>query len=230
MFPVTYKDTYFQADYGKNWLKNITMKNASEIASIRDFASGFTAIVCVTENPLDGSLVVVDLGASAVKKISYGGNQPPVIIMNVLQNYGPSPLSVPFQSSYSYDPEGYPLSFSWNFGDGSPLSTAANPTHDFTTLNSYPKPFLVTLTATDQQNATSTKSVIVSVNNTPPVVNINSPVKNSLYTIGADTLYSLAATVTDAEHSGSQLTYEWQTIQIHHFQAVITISFLWMII
>ncbi len=53
------------------------------------------------------------------------------------------------------------------------------------------------------------------MNNTPPVVNIISPVKNSKYTIGADTSYTLQATVTDAEHTDDQLSYQWQTILRH---------------
>ncbi|MDD1444424.1 Ig-like domain-containing protein, partial [Dolichospermum sp. ST_sed3] len=53
-------------------------------------------------------------------------------------------------------------------------------------------------------------------NNTPPVVSITSPIKNSLYKPGPDTLYSCTATVTDAQHSGAQLKYEWQTILRHN--------------
>ena len=225
-FPVSYKDSYFMGDLGGKFLKNATMKNASQVQSVTNFASGFGNIVCITENPLDGSLIIVDMGAAAsgpiaavpvaVKRISYGGNQPPVIILNQALNYGTSPLTIAFQSSYSYDPEGFPITYSWNFGDGSPVSTEANPTHIFTAPTSAPAPFTVTLTITDQQGATDKESMIVSVNNTPPTVDITSPVKNSFYKIGPDTLYSLAATVTDAEHTDPQLTYEWQTKLIHN--------------
>jgi Dockerin type I domain len=48
------------------------------------------------------------------------------------------------------------------------------------------------------------------------VVNITSPIKNSLYNPGPDTLYACTATVTDAEHNASQLTYEWQTSLRHN--------------
>ncbi len=132
------------------------------------------------------------------------------------QTIGVSPLTVAFQSSFSYDPEGLPITYSWNFGDGSPLSTEANPTHIFTAPTSAPTAFLVTLTIRDQQNATATESIIVSANNTPPAVNITSPVKNSFYKIGPDSSYSLEATVTDQEHSAAQLTYEWQTTLKHN--------------
>ena len=78
------------------------------------------------------------------------------------------------------------------------------PSHQFTTTTG-PKMFTVTLTVTDNGGETSTEQFIVSVNNTPPVVNITSPVKNSTYKIAADTIYMRQATVSDNEHSGAQL-------------------------
>jgi hypothetical protein len=74
----------------------------------------------------------------------------------------------------------------------------------------------VKLTVTDNSGAVTTDSIIISVNNTPPVVNITSPVKNSKYRIGPDTSYTCAAIVTDAEHNAGQLKYAWQTILRHN--------------
>ena len=76
--------------------------------------------------------------------------------------------------------------------------------------------FTVTLTVTDNGGAEKTEQFIVSVNNTPPVVNITSPVKNSKYKIAEDTTYMRQATVSDNEHSGAQLIYEWQTTLVHN--------------
>jgi hypothetical protein len=85
----------------------------------------------------------------------------------------------------------------------------------FTTTTG-PKMFTVTLTVTDNGGVARTDQFIVSVNNTPPQVNITSPVKNSGYKVGTDTVYMRQASVTDAEHSGAQLTYEWQTTLVHN--------------
>ena len=43
---------------------------------------------------------------------------------------GPPPLTVNFSSAGSSDPEGQPLTYSWNFGDGA-TSTIANPSHTY---------------------------------------------------------------------------------------------------
>ena len=216
MFPASYKNTYFQADYGGTWLKSFTVQYVDKVQTVTDFATGFAAIVCVAENPLDGSLVCVDLGTSTIKQIVYGGNQPPEVKMSSNKTYGPAPLAVNFTGSNSYDPEGGAITYSWDFGDGTALNTTSNPTHTFTTSNSSPKKFVVKLTVKDNQNATSTDSIIISANNTPPVVHISSPLNNSLYHPGTDTTYTLSATVTDAEHSPSQLFYQWQTVLRHN--------------
>jgi len=216
MFPASYKNTYMQADYGGTWLKNFTIQYIDQLQTVNDFATGFFAIVSVNENPLDGSLVIVDLGNSTVKKINYGGNQPPVVKLSSNKNFGSAPLAVNFTGNTSYDPEGGAITYSWDFGDGSALNTSANPSHTFTTANSNPRKFVVKLTVRDNQNAASTDSLIISANNTPPVVNITSPVKNSFYNLGADSMYALRATVSDAQHTASQLFYQWQTVLRHN--------------
>lgn len=216
MFPAAYKNTYFQADYGGAWLKSMTIQYVDQLQKVADFGSGFIAIVCVNENPVDGSLVYVDIGTQSVKKINYGGNQPPVVKLSSNKTYGPAPLAVNFTGNTSYDPEGNAITYSWDFGDGSAVSTVANPSHTFTTSNSSPKKFVVKLTVKDNLNAISVDSIIISANNTPPLVHITSPVNNSFYQLGADTSYTLSATVTDAEHPANQLFYQWQTFLRHN--------------
>lgn len=53
----------------------------------------------------------------------------------------------------------YPTSYSWNFGDGSPLSTTQNPVHQYTTAGTY----TATLTVTNQWGSTTSTPVTVTV-------------------------------------------------------------------
>lgn len=220
MFPAQYQNKFFQADLGGQWIKCITISFTDVVTRVDNFATGFVNLVCITQNPLDGSLVTVDMSGTGVKRIAYGGNMPPVVQMNSDKKFGPGTLSVAFTGSGSYDPNGTISSYSWNFGDpasgANNTSTLANPSHNFSAPPGTPTKFVVKLTVTDNGGATATDSMIISVNNTPPVVNITSPVKNSLYTLGEDSVYTLAATVTDAEHVNSQLSYAWQTILRHN--------------
>ena len=220
-FPAAYKNTYFQADFANNWVKRVTLDFTDVPTRVDPFASGFNEIVCITENPIDGTLVTVELGSTTgIKKIQYGGNQPPVAKLSANVQYGTSPLTVNFTGSDSYDPTpgGSIVSYSWNFGGGNPTtSNAANPGNIvFTEASGNPRKFDVTLTVTDNGGATHTETMVISVNNTPPVVNITSPIKNSYYDPGPDIVLPCTATVTDAEHGPGQLTYEWQTTLRHN--------------
>lgn len=215
LFPVEYRNTFFQADYGAQWLKSLKVDFTDQVQSVQNFATGFTAIVSIAQNPLDGTLVTVDVGNSTVKRISYGGNQMPVAKPASNKIYGPSLLNVAFTGSNSFDTDGSIASYSWNFGDGN-TSMAANPSHNFSAPANTPTRYVVKLTVTDNLGATATDSIAISVNNTPPNVTITSPVKNSLYRIGPDTLYTCAATVTDAEHTPGNLKYAWQSFLRHN--------------
>src|SRR5688572_5985110 len=220
-FPPQYNNTFFQADFASGWIKRVSVDFTDVVTRVDDFASNFTEIVCIAQNPIDGTLVTVQLGSTnGVKRIAYGGNQPPVAKLSASKTFGPSPLSVNFTGGNSFDPTpgGSIVAYSWNFGGGTPAtSTVANPGNIvFTEASGSPKKFVVKLTVTDNGGASHTDSIIISANNTPPVVKITSPVKNSLYKQGPDTLYACTATVTDAQHTGSQLKYEWQTTLRHN--------------
>ena len=118
MFPPAYRNTFFQADYGAAWLKSMNIQFTDVVTQVDPFATGFVAIVGIVENPLDGSLVYVDVGSNKIGKIKYSGNQPPVAKVTANKIYGPSILSVTFTGSNSSDPEGGPLTYNWDFGDG----------------------------------------------------------------------------------------------------------------
>src|SRR5207247_1172532 len=71
-------------------------------------------------------------------------------------------------TSTSSDPDGSIVSYSWNFGDGSPVSTLQNPSHTYAAGGSY----TVTLQVTDNQGAQSalaSQTFTVTPPNQPPV-------------------------------------------------------------
>lgn len=84
-----------------------------------------------------------------------GGTQPLV---------GIAPLGVVFSGSASRDTDGIIAGYAWDFGDGSPVSTVANPTHTYASTGDY----TVTLTVTDNDGATASASATVSAINLPP--------------------------------------------------------------
>lgn len=54
-------------------------------------------------------------------------NLPPTASISMTPSSGTSPLAVTLSGSGSVDPEGQPLTYLWDFGDGSPTSSQMNP-------------------------------------------------------------------------------------------------------
>ena len=213
-FPAGYQNTYFFGDYTDGWVRNMTVTSANKPTTVRNFINTGAVAVGMAVNPTSPGLYYVNF-PDEIRKVTYStGNNPPTAVATANKQYGPAPLSIQFTGSASSDPEGQMLSYSWNFGDGA-TSTQANPTHVFSPTSGAPIGYTITLTVADPQGATGQATLKASANNTPPQVTITSPVNNSLYPLTGQTTYNLRATVTDLEHSASQLSYAWQTF-LHH--------------
>ncbi len=215
-FPALYRNTFFAGDYAGQWIRNFSFSTNDKPTAVRPFTDNPGGVVDIKVDPFTGDLYYITWTAN-LRRIRYlpSGNQPPVAVASANTNYGPAPLTVQLSSAGSSDPENQPLTYSWNFGDGTPNSTNANPSHTFNTTNSAPITFTVTLVVTDKTNASATNRVLISVNNTPPQVTITSPVNGTLYTLSNSTTYNCTAIVTDAEHGSNQRTCVWTTI-LHH--------------
>ncbi len=217
-FPTQYQNTYFFADWGQGVIKNMTFDANDKPSSLGSFASAAGSVVCFAPHPTDGSLYYVSYSwgdAGTVRKLAFTGNRTPVAVASLNTNFGVTPLAVQFSSAGSSDPDGNPITYSWNFGDGSALSTVASPAHTFTAPAGVPTKFTVSLTVRDPGNLTATTNLVVSANNTPPIVAITSPANGDQYSPTTPTTINLAATVTDAQSGDGQLSYLWQAL-LHH--------------
>jgi len=83
----------------------------------------------------------------------------PVVILVADKTSGKIPLTINFTGSRSFDRNGSPLSFEWNFGDGT-TSTAVDTSHLFTVPGTYK----VVLTVTNQLQFSSKDSLTITVN------------------------------------------------------------------
>ncbi len=227
-FPEPYRNTYFHADYGAGWIRNFGF-NVNDLPTRIDFDpnpadtdpvhpafhDGADGVVHVAAHPTDGSLYYVSW-TSAVRRVRWVGlgNEPPVAVASSDLSFGGTPLSVQFSSAGSSDPEGLPLAYLWDFGDGT-TSTAANPAHVFTVTPGVPTSFTVNLTVTDSTSLSDVATLSISVENTPPQVGITSPADGTLYPLDAPSGYPLLASFNDDEHGAGQLTCAWQTA-LHH--------------
>src|SRR5262249_9751815 len=138
-FPGSYQQSYFFGDYGMGFIKQAVLDTNGTVLSVQDFATGLgvNSVTDIVAGP-DGALYYTDFTTSAVWKIfAVAGNHSPVASASVNPPKGSPPLTVAFSSAGSSDPDGDPITFSWDFGDGSAPSTAANPTHTYTTRGMY---------------------------------------------------------------------------------------------
>lgn len=87
-------------------------------------------------------------------------NVRPVALFTVDRVDGPSPLTVNFDGSGSYDPDGTIEYYSWNFGDGT-SGTGVATSHTFITTTD--KTYTVRLTVTDDGGKSATTSTTISV-------------------------------------------------------------------
>lgn len=72
---------------------------------------------------------------------------------------------IPFDARLSYDPDGYPLVYVWDFGDGTRLEGPDYPwiVHAYASVGT----FVVSLTVTDVRGATATATAAVSIQTAP---------------------------------------------------------------
>ena len=215
-WPLGYQNVYFNADYAGAWIRRFSFNGNNAPTSVANFGSSMGAVVFVNEGP-DGALWYVRYETNSIRKVAPIGvtNLPPTAVAEQDVQYGPGPLTVQFTGNNSSDPENGALTYSWNFGDGTPNSNQPNPVHVFNAPNSNPITYNVTMTVMDANNAFSTATLIVSVNNTPPQVSITSFPDGHEYPLNVDSTYACAGTATDNEHGAAQLTHQWQTI-FHH--------------
>ncbi len=203
-FPAPWRDTYFHADYGAGWIKNFVFDAQDVLLEVRDFVDPGNNVTFVATNPVSGGIYYVKWG-DRVREIRYtgDGNTPPFAVAGPAQSSGPSPLQIQFTGSGSFDIDpGDTLTYLWDFGDGA-FSSDPDPTHTFTSgvLETY----TVRLTVTDGNANVDDAEVLVSINNSPPSVQIDAPVDGSLYTLEAPSIQTVSASIDDAEHLPGEL-------------------------
>ena len=216
-FPETFRNTYFVADYDRGWVKNLVFDDQNRLLEVRDFSpSGNGALVAMATNPVEGGLYYITY-ANVVRRIRHvgGGNRAPLASVSADVTFGPSPLQVQLDGSQSRDPELGALTYEWNFGDGSPPSTAQSPVHNFDFGSNAPHTYVVSLRVTDVVGASNTATLQIVVNNAPPAVSLVSPIDGDVFSVTGNAETALLAAPFDGEQSAPELSCQWQTI-LHH--------------
>ncbi|UDF12431.1 ThuA domain-containing protein [Antiquaquibacter oligotrophicus] len=152
----------------------------------------------------DGALYVIDWGSgfdgnnanSSIFRVDYtAGEASPVAHASAdVTNSATAPLEVNFTGDTSFHPFDYPITYSWNFGDGSPAVTTANATHTYTANGQY----TAQLTVTDDRGGTSVSNVEIVVGNAAPTIEIVFPENGGFFEWGDQIPYEIVVTDPDA--------------------------------
>lgn len=160
------------------------------------------------------SLYYLDRGANEVRRIAYVGsaNRTPIpVAATTTPPYGSLPLNVSFDGTGSFDPDLDPLTYEWDFKDGSPVDTSATPTHQFTVGGVYD----VELTVDDGNGGTASTTIRVDAGNLPPAPTIISPAPADEFTVGQ--AITLTGAATDPEDGTlTDLDLSWEVRQHHN--------------
>lgn len=195
----------FQADVVK---KKVTFTSAASDTDGTvtdyhwDFGDGATSTV---ENPVH-EYAAVDTYQVTLKVTDNDGaettvthpvttvaNQPPTAAFTAEVNK----RSVAFDASTSSDVDGEVEDYLWDFGDGSPTSTAAKPTHEFPDTATYQ----VKLTVTDNEGATNTI--------TKPITTVANAKPEAKFSFDVNNLVAEFDATASTDSDGSISSYEW---------------------
>jgi len=213
LWPVEYDGAYIYGDYVCGDI--FTLTHAGNSYTSAPFSLNAGAVIAMTFGPLSSPQALYYAsfsGGGQVRRIAYTGsaNRAPTASANASPTSGPAPLAVSFDGSGSNDPDGDPLTYEWDFGDGSSHATGVAPIHIYTATGTY----TATLTVRDGRGGSDSAQLRIDVGNTPPVPSIDAPAANFRYHVGQQIV--LQGSATDAQDGalpGSNLS--WRVL-LHH--------------
>ncbi|MEK7153100.1 MAG: PQQ-dependent sugar dehydrogenase, partial [Patescibacteria group bacterium] len=187
MFPAAYRGRYFFGDYARGFIRTLTLDTNGNAVSAQDFDTRAGSVVDLKTAP-DGSLWYLNYLPAQLRRITYNPNShAPVPNATTDKEKGIEPLTVRFSSAGTTDPDGDPLTYDWDFGDGT-HSTTANPIKTYRAKGRY----TVQLRVSDGADTVPAVPIIIQVG-LPPTVTISTPAEGSTYKADDEITYNVSA-------------------------------------
>lgn len=212
-WPEEWHGTSLFGDFSWLFIRALRFGPDGRVNEVKVFDAAAGPVVLARYRPSDSSLWVVRWGNQLVRiRYAPGTNQAPLAMATASPNFGPAPLLCSLDASGSSDPEGGPLTYTWNFRDGSPPVEGAVVQHTFEGRG--PQRHDVLLTVRDAGGTETSLLVPVWTDNSPPSAHITSVHDGDLYSMEGETILPLEAEISDAEHT--KLGCTWITTLYHN--------------
>ena len=213
VWPAEYTGAYLFSDYVCGRIFSIVRQpDGSYVRTV--FASGLGGGSAVTMifGPWQGSQSLYYTsyaGGGQVRRIDYGSNRAPVARASATPGSGPAPLQVRLDATGSSDPDGDPLTYEWDPGDGTAPLPGIAITHTYQAGT-----FTARVIVRDNRGGSATASVLINAGNRAPAATITSPSPTSTFSVGQT--ITLTGSATDPDEGALPANrLSWRVI-LHH--------------
>lgn len=242
-YPEAYRGSLLVGDYAQGWLRHlpadgaggwqfapslVTDWSATSALPLAGTALGGPAPspwvgVDIGTHPANGDVVYADIGevtpwgailpgTGRIVRIRYApGNGRPVAVATATPASGAAPLHTELSAAGSTDPDGDELTYAWDLnGDGETDATTPTVTHTYAAPGAY----TARVTVDDGHGLTHSATVQVTVEETPPEVEIL-PESDTTFAGGAP--IALRAQATDAQDGAlTGASLRWSVNLVHN--------------
>ena len=191
LFPDRYDGALFFSDFNRGcvWVLPLGADGDPDRSEIELFANlGPLGVIPSQAGSVDlkfgpdGALYWVEMLGGQIHRIRSTENASPIAVASANPTSGPTPLTVQFDGSGSYDPDGGPVSYAWDLdGDGAyDDSSSRSPVRTYTGTAAV----TAELRVTDDGGAVGTDAILISPSNTAPTATISAPAATTTWAVG----------------------------------------------
>jgi glucose/arabinose dehydrogenase len=213
-YPAVYRGRLFFLDFERGWLRAAALDDDLRVRDMLLFGTQFGAPVELVAQPGTGDLVYIMSGSqvSSVFRIRYVGDQhPPTAAASATPSFGPGDLDVTLSAAGSLDPEGLPLVYAWDLGDGTSSDVPVVQHHYAAGAAYRPR-----LTVTDSEGLGDSAELLVTPGNTPPrILELVTPRDGDTFVAG-EAMRVLARLADDEEDPPADVLWTLDLVHDHH--------------